>query len=399
MNKNILSVGELTGLIKSVLEQDFSSVLVEGEISNFKRHSSGHRYFSLKDNYAQISCTLWKQRNIDFVPENGMKVIISGRITVYPPRGNYQIDVFSIKPAGLGDLYLAFEALKKKLEENGLFNPENKKQIPDLPLKIGVATSPTGAAIRDILSTLERRMPAAKIYLRPTIVQGDNSGEDISKAITELDSVKPDLIIIGRGGGSIEDLWGFNTEITAYAIFNAKTPIISAVGHETDFTIADFVSDVRAATPTAGAEIASKITLDNIFEYLKINSKRMNSFLIEKVHKLFEDIDVFSKRNIRQKIIDKINYYNQRNDETIYRIKKEINYNLRKYSDKINSLNSHLSSLNPEAPFEKGYALLKTNGEIIDNELSLSKIKKIQIIRKDEEAEAKIIKILPKSLF
>ncbi len=399
MQDNILSVGELTGFIKNLLEDNFHGIFVTGEISNFKKHSSGHRYFSLKDNSAQISCTMWKHRMLDFVPEDGMKVIIEGRITVYPPRGNYQIDVYDMKPAGLGDLYLAFEALKKELEEKGYFAPDLKKPIPHLPMKIGVATSPTGAAIRDILSTLERRMPAAEILLRPAIVQGDNSGQDIAKAIKELDKLNPDLIIAGRGGGSIEDLWGFNTREAADAVFNCNAPLISAVGHETDFTITDFVADVRAATPTAAAEIASRITKDDLNEKLQKTEDDIYSILIDYIDRKRDNLENLFKENIKNKISDKINYFNQLNDDSIYKIAKDIKYKFERSDNKIKSLSSHLMSLNPEAPFNKGYALIRVGDKYLNNDESLSKYKKVEIVRKNENAAAKITNILPQSLF
>jgi exodeoxyribonuclease VII large subunit len=399
MQENIISVGELTGFIKNLLEDNFQGIFITGEISNFKRHSSGHRYFSLKDNSAQISCTMWKHRTLDFVPEDGMKVIVEGNLTVYPPRGNYQLDIYDMKPAGKGDLYLAFEALKKELEESGYFAPELKKTIPNMPLKIGVATSPTGAAIRDILSTMQRRMPAAEILFRPTIVQGDNSGRDIANAINELDRLNPDLIIAGRGGGSIEDLWGFNTREAADSFFNCSAPIISAVGHETDFTITDFVADVRAATPTAAAEIASRITKDDLTDKIANYEDNMYNFLIDYIDRKRDNLDNLFRENIKNKITDKINYFNQFNDDSIYKITKEINYRFERSKTKNQSLTSHLMSLNPEAPFDKGYALIKVGYDYLNSDDSLAKYKKVEIVRKNENAAARITGILPQSLF
>ena len=399
MNENILTVSEITGTIKYVLEKSFDVISVTGEISNFKHHSSGHRYFSLKDNDAQISCTMWRHRQIDFVPEDGMKVIIKGKITVYPPRGNYQIDCFSMQPAGKGDLYLAFEALKKKLEEKGYFDEQRKRTLPDMPLKVGVATSPTGAAVKDILSTLARRMPVCEIFLRPTVVQGDEASPDIAKAINDLNFYPVDLIIIGRGGGSIEDLWGFNTEEVAEAVINSQTPVISAVGHETDFTIADFCADIRAATPTAAAEIASRITKDNIIDNIDLLVNDIRMKIENKIERYKENLDFIAGKDMKFKLIEKINLMHQRNDELSSSMNKDLNYKLRSYLDKQTALESHLNSLNPLIPFEKGFALLKSGGEIIPPEESLAKFKNIEIIRKNENARATVKKILPESLF
>ncbi|MFP4529362.1 MAG: exodeoxyribonuclease VII large subunit, partial [Candidatus Kapaibacterium sp.] len=283
MEEKIISVSQLTQAIKSVLEEGFGDVTVSGEISNFKAHSSGHRYFTLKDEGAAISCVMWRGRNLTFAPTDGMKVVARGRLSVYPPRGNYQLDCFSLSPQGQGDLFLAFEALKKKLGEAGYFAPERKRALPALPMKIGVATSPTGAAVRDIMSTIERRFPAANIYFRPAIVQGDEAGPDVALSIRELAATNADIIIIGRGGGSLEDLWAFNTEIVADAIFKCPVPVISAVGHETDFTIADFTADVRAATPTAAAELATPTPAAELIRGIAQYQQLMTSNISNKI--------------------------------------------------------------------------------------------------------------------
>lgn len=270
-----LSVSQITMQIRSLLEQGIGSVIVIGEISNFKLHGSGHRYFSLKDEYAQISAVMWKGKSLQFPLTDGMKVIARGNVTVYPPQGRYQLDCQSIMPLGTGDLYMAFEELKKSLAAKGLFDQDRKAELPDFPLTIGIATSATGAAVQDMLSTLKRRNPMAHVILRPTIVQGDTAPADIINAIKELEQSACEVIIIARGGGSMEDLWAFNDESVAYAIADCSIPIISGVGHETDITIADFVADVRAATPTAAAELVSPITMDDLHHHLAL--KRLTS--------------------------------------------------------------------------------------------------------------------------
>jgi len=252
-----LTVSELTDRIQGVLETEFFDVWVEGEISNLKRAASGHLYFSLKDENAQIGATVWKSdaRRLGFRPEDGMHVLARGSIRVYPPRGTYQISVQLLEPLGKGSLAQAFEELKKKLEEEGLFAAERKRPLPVLPRRIGVVTSPTGAVIRDILRVLSRRYANLEVLLYPARVQGEGAAAEIAQGLRVLNGLGGlDVVILARGGGSLEDLWPFNEETVARAIAASRIPTISAVGHETDFTIADFVADVRAPTPSAAAE-------------------------------------------------------------------------------------------------------------------------------------------------
>jgi exodeoxyribonuclease VII large subunit len=256
-----VTVGALTKYIKRKFEVDphLRDLWIKGEISNFKYHSRGHMYFTLKDEQARIQAVMFAGYNqyLTFRPEDGMKVLVRGEISVYEPSGNYQIYVKEMQPEGIGNLYLAYEQLKKRLEAEGLFSPEHKKPIPAFPRYIGVVTSPTGAAIRDIITTIRRRYPIATVILFPTLVQGEQAAESIVRSIEKANELGYiDVLIVGRGGGSIEELWAFNEEIVARAIFASQVPIISAVGHETDFTIADFVADLRAPTPTGAAELA-----------------------------------------------------------------------------------------------------------------------------------------------
>lgn len=256
--KGIYTVHEFTLAVKSVLTYgQFNDVWIKGEISNFTNHTSGHRYFTLKDKNSQLQCVMFKShgQKLRFGLEHGMKVLVLGDIDVYEPKGQYQFKVRAIRPDGTGELYKAYEQLKNKLACEGLFSPQHKKPLPKFPEKIGVATSETGAVLHDILTVIKRRYPLYILFI-PTIVQGEHAAESIVRSICALNKTDVDLIILGRGGGSIEDLWAFNEEIVARAIFNSRIPIISAVGHETDFTIADFVADKRAPTPSAAAEIA-----------------------------------------------------------------------------------------------------------------------------------------------
>lgn len=260
-NQRYLTVNALTKYIKRKFDADphLQDVFIKGEISNFKRHSSGHMYFTLKDEKARILAVMFSSanRNMKFKPENGMKVLVRGEISVYEGSGQYQVYIKEMKTDGVGDLFVAYEQLKKRLEQEGLFSPQYKMPIPKYPKAVGIVTSPTGAAIRDILTTIKRRYPITKVLIYPALVQGEQGAPSIVKAIQKANERNDvDVLIIGRGGGSIEELWAFNEEIVARAIFASRIPIISAVGHETDFTIADFVADMRAPTPTGAAELA-----------------------------------------------------------------------------------------------------------------------------------------------
>lgn len=257
-NDRVYTVSEVTADVKAVLEASLPVLWVRGEISNFVHHTSGHMYFTLKDDKSQLSSVMFKYRNarLRFVPENGMDVVAWGRIGVYEPAGKYQLYVERMRSAGVGDLAAAFEALKRKLAQEGLFDEAHKKALPELPDTVAVITSPTGAAVRDVVRVIGRRFPAVRVVVVPTPVQGDAAPEAIVRSIRLVDEWgEADTVIVGRGGGSLEDLWAFNDERVARAIFAAATPVVSAVGHEVDFTIADFVADVRAATPSHAAEL------------------------------------------------------------------------------------------------------------------------------------------------
>lgn len=392
MSDLVLNISQLTDIIKSYLEDQVGTVVVEGEISNFKPHYSGHRYFTLKDSKAQISCVMWKSRPLNFTPSDGMNVKAKGTLSVYPARGSYQLDIIYLSPLGIGDLYLAFEKMRAKLQEQGYFAQEHKKTIPKLPLKIGVSTSPTGAAVKDIFSTIQRRFPKAEILFRPTIVQGNEASADICKAIEELNQVDADVLIVGRGGGSIEDLWAYNTEEVATAIFNSKKPIISAVGHETDFTIADFVADLRAATPTAAAEIVTPVLQQDAINFVNNSILRMEKGIRRELSQKNQQLDDTWKLGIKRKIDEKLKYLqnNLNRDKkllisSVYRIVENHKKNLG-YWDTI------LQKSNPSLPLEKGYAILKHKDHIISVNEKLSQYSSIEVLRKNEEVVVKIVK-------
>ena len=290
MQDKYLKISDLNDYIKSVFDENpyLKKVYLRGEVSNFKNHTRGHLYFTLKDDTSRISAVMFYSSavSLKFVPEDGMNVLVEGRISCYPAQGTYQIYVDKMEPDGLGNLYIEFEKLKEKLAKEGLFNDDIKKAIPKIPKRIGIITAPTGAAIRDIISTIKRRFPICETILFPALVQGRDAAPDIVKQIKEADSGNYDLdvLIVGRGGGSIEDLWAFNEEIVARAIYEARVPIISAVGHEIDFTIADFVADLRAPTPTGAAEMAvpTVAEINNIINNYEI---RLNEFIGNMIHK------------------------------------------------------------------------------------------------------------------
>jgi len=292
--KKILTVTELTQQIKRYLEEGFENVWVEGEISNFRIPSSGHYYFTLKDDKSQIRAVVFRfmGRYLKFEPHDGLLVICRGRINVYESRGEYQLILDYMEPKGIGALQLAFEQLKEKLQKEGLFDPERKEPLPLLPQKIGIVTSPTGAAIKDLLNVIGRRFPNVGILINPVKVQGDGAAQEIARAIEELNHLAGiDVIILTRGGGSLEDLWAFNEEIVARAIYNSSIPVISAVGHEIDFTIADFVADLRAPTPSAAGELVvkDKVELINLLESLsnRLGNQIKHLLETEKNHLIF----------------------------------------------------------------------------------------------------------------
>jgi exodeoxyribonuclease VII large subunit len=363
----ILSVSDLTKQIKYTLETNFAQIAVLGEISNFKPHVSGHWYFNLKDSDAVISCTMWKGLNnyVFFTPQDGMKIIVKGRITVFPPRGNYQLDVRSMKPAGIGELQAAFEQLKQKLAEEGLFDEENKKPIPNFPAKIGVVTAIDGAAFRDMISVASRRYPLAEIIIAPSKVQGSGAAETIVESIKLLNKRKDiDIIIVGRGGGSIEDLWAFNEEIVARAIFNSSIPIVTGIGHEIDYTISDFVADFRAPTPSAAMEIVTpdKEELFAFIDEFSYNStqniKKMCSNLRQNVKNILNSYGF--------KIpIDIVRRKSQQIDNITYRFTQNNNHQFLLKKNKLSLLLKTIESHDIKKALKKGFVLVKQDSKFI----------------------------------
>ncbi len=366
-----LSVSELNNYIKNTFDSDrlLSAVSVRGEISNFVNHRSGHLYFSLKDDDGQIRAVMFRSRamGLKFMPENGMKVSVHGSVTVYPRDGSYQIYVNSMQPDGIGALYLAYEQLKAKLAEEGLFDEEHKKLIPRMPRKIGVITATTGAAIRDILNVTKRRFPLSDIYIYPALVQGEGAESDLVAGIDYFDtSGLVDVVIIGRGGGSIENLWAFNSERLARRIYAADVPIISAVGHETDFTICDFVADMRAPTPSAAAELAVPDKTE-LLRYIDYCSERIDRALIRKLERCCEEFELLV---MRYREVSGEGAFEERK-EKIDALKKElivyIERILEKHRSSLSLLSGKLDAMSPLSVLGRGYGIVMHGGNPVSS--------------------------------
>lgn len=365
---HIISVSELNRLAKEVLEQSFPLFWVSGEISNFTRAASGHWYFSLKDQSAQVSCVMFRGRNsyLDWIPKEGDKVEARALVTLYEARGSFQLTIEFLQRAGAGALFEAFEKLKAKLQQEGLFDPAFKQAIPAHPKQIGIVTSPDAAALHDVLTTLRRRMPNIPVVIYPTPVQGKGAATQIASAINLANQRNEcDVLIICRGGGSMEDLWQFNEEVVARAIANCKIPTISGVGHETDFTICDFVADVRAPTPTAAAELASpsREALLNKLKQLSEQLKRNSLYLVQQREQL---LDYLARRLVSptQQVALQTNQLAQLR----YRLGLNIQQQLQRQQRNLTQLAQNLHHLNPQAVLSRGYAFAQNKqGEIISN--------------------------------
>ena len=357
---HILSISELTQLIKFQLEQSFDYLWVEGEISNFRIPSSGHFYFTLKDEKSQIRAVMFRSQNrtLEFSPEDGLSVICRGRLNVYETRGEYQLILDYLEPKGLGALQLAFEQLKQRLAQEGLFDPDHKKPLPQLPRKIGIVTSPTGAAIRDILNIIERRFANVGILIYPVKVQGEGAAQEIATALQELNQMPEiDVVILARGGGSIEDLWPFNEEVVARAIYHSEIPVISAVGHEVDFTIADFVADLRAPTPSAAAELVVRNKDDLIYNLNTVYVRLKNS--IRKIYEFNLSRFAFLQKRMPdpRKMIPGLRLTI---DEYGERIAFYVSNAVKIKKEKIEGMMGRLDALSPLNVLKRGYSITRT---------------------------------------
>lgn len=415
-----LSVSALTKYLKYKFDNDehLRLVFLKGEISNFKAHSTGHLYFSIKDETSKINAIMFRRNadKLNFNPIDGTKVLVAGRVSVYEATGSYQVYVEEMLEDGVGNLYVAFEKLKEQLSKEGLFKDEFKKKIPSIPNRIGIVTAPTGAAIKDILSTIKRRFPICETILFPSLVQGENAAADIVKNIKEADKCGLDVLIVGRGGGSIEDLWPFNEEIVARTIFETKTPIISAVGHEIDFTISDFVADMRAPTPTGAAEMAVPNIVD-LLKHLnqlkirlnesvlkKINFQKIyldsikNSFVIKNPLIMYENkkqnldllyehlstslIDLITSKHHELSLLT--NNYIMRNPSYLFNDKKVL----------LKNIIEKLEMINPISVLNRGYSITYHNNNIVKSAKDLNLNDKINIKITDGIINASVVDVI-----
>lgn len=361
----IFTVGQINRYIRNLLENDFilSSLLVKGEISNFKAHSSGHLYFTLKDASGALSCVMFRQdaAGLPFEPENGMQVVVYGHISLYEKTGQYQLYAEFMEPLGIGALQVAFEQLKEKLAEEGLFDGDFKREIPKNPSCIAVITSPTGAAVRDILQIVKRRDPNVKVAIFPTLVQGEQAAADIVRSLKLVNEWgKADVIILGRGGGSMEDLWCFNDENVARAVFASEIPVISAVGHETDFTITDFVADMRAPTPSAAAELATTPLAERreAFHRLELRLERDVSALLTSCRRR---LDLLKSRPVMERPLERIYRTMMDMEETQQRLDKEMTNRLMQRAERWQYLTNRLEAASPLAVMSRGYVMAVTS--------------------------------------
>ena len=419
MDREYITISELNHYIKGVMEDNIflNKIYLKGEISNFKAHTRGHLYFTLKDEGSRLNAVMfsYQANGLKFEPVDGMKVLVCGKISVYEATGAYQIYVESMEQDGLGNLYVEFEKLKKKLAAEGLFDLDKKKKIPKVPKKIGIVTASTGAAIRDILTTIKRRYPICETILFPSLVQGADAAKDIVKNIEIANTYNIDTLIVGRGGGSIEDLWPFNEEIVARAIYNSRVPVISAVGHEIDFTIADFVADLRAPTPTAAAELAvpnidtintylanainrSTLSINNLIDTRKQSLVSLTtSYVLKKPTAMYEIkeqnldflIDRLNKEmklvldNMNVRLSKQINSYVITNPEILYKYKKQ---NLEHVINK-------LDVLNPMNTLKRGYAIVKKDNNVISDSKNIKKDDIIDINVRDGIIKTQVLEV------
>lgn len=418
MQDKYITVTQLTRYIKYKIDGDanLNVVFLKGEISNFKAHTRGHFYFTLKDDNSRINAVMFASRasKMKFMPQDGMKVMVTGKVSVYEATGGYQIYVDEMVEDGIGNLYIAFEQLKEKLAKEGLFNPEFKKPIPKYPKVIGIVTAPTGAAIRDILSTIHRRWPMTSTILFPALVQGKEGAQSIAKQIEVASTYPIDVLIVGRGGGSIEDLWCFNEEIVARAIFDCDIPVISAVGHEVDFTIADFVADMRAPTPTGAAEMAVP-NLPDVEALLKQITLRLNKALLTQVASKQEKLEQLQKSfifqnpmtiyEVKEETFDRLydrlelamqHIVSKKKDQFLYIMKHRCFTNpeivFANQERSLETMLSKLEALNPLLTIKRGYSIVRNQNGLVSKVSDAKVDDLLSITVTDGTIEAKVVK-------
>ena len=400
----VYSVGELTRTIKGLLEDYIPSSWVEGEISDYTRHRSGHHYFTLKDAESVLPCVMWRGKTsaLSFSPQPGMKIQVFGRVTVFEKGGRYQFEAWEMQLSGEGELMAAFERLKQKLAEEGLFDPAHKKPIPKYPQRIGLVTSDTGAAIRDLVTVAQRRNPGVELILIPVRVQGEGAAKEIASAIESFNRYgEVDVIIIGRGGGSLEDLWPFNEEIVARAVFASELPIISAVGHEIDFSISDLTADLRAPTPSAAAELAVP-DANELLRGLENSRLRMVSAVQNRMQSIREKLDWAQRSKAFNRPVELLKEYQQRLDEDRRRMETAVLSGMERRTSALKSLQSSLKALNPNSVLQRGYSVVRKIPEemVVSDAGILQKNDRLSItfargsaVTKVEKAEGQVLGI------
>lgn len=392
------SVSEITKYIKKLIGADpiLNQLLIEGEISNFTLHSSGHAYFSIKDDDSKMSCMMFSQyvQMLERIPKNGDKVRIHGSISIYERDGRYQLYAQKIEFAGLGELHVRFEALKKKLESEGLFDESHKKEIPKYPQTIGIITSPTGAAIQDIISVATRRSNLSSILLYPVRVQGEYAAGEIVMGIDFFNSKRPvDLLILSRGGGSIEELWAFNEEVVARAIHGSKIPVISGVGHETDFTISDFVSDFRAPTPSAAAEIAIK-SKDELALLLEQQMLRIQKQMMSQLERYKYQLESASPLKLKDKLTHRIKIAQNEIERDKNRLVASVSRKVETSRLILEASGDKINSLSPLATMQRGYSIVKQNGKVVKSVEGLAKGDALTVAVSDGSVETTVQKVV-----
>ncbi len=391
MQDKYVTISRINNYLKSYFDNNphLQHVYLKGEISNFKNHTRGHLYFTLKDEESRLSAVMFQgyANTLNFTPEDGMNVLVEGRISCYPSQGTYQIYVEKMEVDGIGNLYIEFEKLKKKLASEGLFDEKYKKPIPKYPTKIGIITAPTGAAIKDILSTIKRRYPICQTILFPCLVQGKSAAPDIVKQINAAQEYDLDVIICGRGGGSIEDLWAFNEECVARAIFGSKIPIISAVGHEIDFTIADFVSDLRAPTPTGAAEMAVP-TINDVKYMIKQLRHRANEYISNMLKLKKDRLNLIKDSFILKNPLSIYEVKEQKLDMLIDSLNKNVKNILKNKNHELVLMVNTLKLINPLNILDRGYSIVKKDEKVIKDINNIKKKDNIDIRLKNGNIKA-----------
>lgn len=386
-----LSILQATRQIKGALESCFPyPIEVVGEISNFKPHYSGHLYLTLKDEHAQISAVMWRSKaeGLSFKPVDGLEVVAKGKVSVYEKTGRYQLNLLSLKPLGQGDLQAQFEALKRKLWQLGYFDTEQKQTLPAYPKRVGLLTSPTGAAIRDMISVAQRRNPGVELIVRPAAVQGIKAAPDLIQGLKELDAFGVDVIVLGRGGGSLEDLWAFNDETLAKTIYQAHTPIVSAVGHEVDFTISDFVADLRAPTPSAAMELVIPAQ-DEALGQLRYYQEKLNQLMALKLQHCEQEVKYYQAHHALQPPEQRLDTQAQRIQVLQERLNLSLKQTLTRKHTHLDYLTQRLADLSPLRILERGYVLVEQNQKPVTRKDDL-RSGQSKLIFKDGSIDVKI---------